>query len=467
MTAALELRRAGYKVQVLEFNDRPGGRNWTIRGGDTYTELGGEKQACEFGKGLYFNAGPWRIPYHHHAVIDYCRRLGVALEPFVQLNHNAYLHSSTAFGGKPRRLREIGADFQGHVADLLAKATQQGKLDESVSSEDREILLQALRSWGALDANYTYKAGLASVDMRGYAKDAGGGLNSEPVPGAPVALSNILKSGLWRNLRDFSRYEHQATMFQAVGGMDMIGKGFARQIGDLIRYNSKVTRIQQDDRGVTVTYQDTKAGAAAVQLAKADWCVCAIPLHLLAQIPLAVGAPMKAAVDAIPYGASVKVALQFKRRFWEEDDGIYGGVSWTDGPIRLISYPSNDLARKGRGILLGAYLFGGPNSFAYSAMSSVQRIETALQFGARVHPQYRAEYENGISVAWHRVPFSMGCSGLWTDAKRKQHYNNLCAIDGRIVLAGEHASWLPAWQEGAILSALDAITRLHERIVKS
>jgi monoamine oxidase len=34
MTAAYELRRAGYKVQVLEYNARPGGRNWTVRGGD-------------------------------------------------------------------------------------------------------------------------------------------------------------------------------------------------------------------------------------------------------------------------------------------------------------------------------------------------------------------------------------------------------------------------------------------------
>src|SRR5471030_2964425 len=40
LTAALELRKAGYKVQVLEFNSRPGGRNWTLRGGDTFTELG-------------------------------------------------------------------------------------------------------------------------------------------------------------------------------------------------------------------------------------------------------------------------------------------------------------------------------------------------------------------------------------------------------------------------------------------
>src|SRR6201991_2679693 len=104
MTAALELRQAGYKVQVLEFNSRPGGRNWTLRGGDSYTELGGFAQTCQFEQGLYINPGPWRIPYHHRALLDYCKRLGVALEPFIQLNHNALLHASNAFSDKPQRI---------------------------------------------------------------------------------------------------------------------------------------------------------------------------------------------------------------------------------------------------------------------------------------------------------------------------------------------------------------------------
>src|SRR4030088_1914417 len=51
MTAALELREAGYQVQILEFNSRPGGRNWTLRGGDRFTELGGLTQTCEFEPG--------------------------------------------------------------------------------------------------------------------------------------------------------------------------------------------------------------------------------------------------------------------------------------------------------------------------------------------------------------------------------------------------------------------------------
>jgi monoamine oxidase len=470
MTAALELRNAGYKVQVLEFNERAGGRNWTLRGGDSFVELGGHKQACEFEPGLYLNPGPWRIPYHHRALLDYCKRLNVALEPFVQLNYNALLHASRAFGGQPRRIRAIKADFEGAVAELLAKATAQGKLDEAVSTEDKDILLQALKSWGALDNNYAYKAGLISADVRGYAKAPGGGLGAEPVGGEPIGRSEILKSRLWRYLQSFASHTFQMTMFQPVGGMDMIGKAFARELGPLIRYDAKVTRIEQGNDGVTVSYVGAKTpgnAPAEVQSAKADWCVCTIPLSILSQIPLQVGARMQAAIDAVPYMSAVKIGLQFKRRFWEEDEAIYGGISYTDLPIRQIAYPNYGFNRPGRGVLLGAYVIEGAGAYEFTAMAPAQRVARAVALGSRVHPQYQAEFENGIAVAWHRVPFTLGCAGYWTEETRAEHYNDLCQIDGRIVLAGEHASYIPAWQEGAVLSALDAITRLHDRVVKT
>ena len=69
MVAAMELRDAGYKVQVLEYNGRPGGRNWSLYGGDTYTELGGFTQKVGFDPGQYINPGPWRLPYHHQGIL--------------------------------------------------------------------------------------------------------------------------------------------------------------------------------------------------------------------------------------------------------------------------------------------------------------------------------------------------------------------------------------------------------------
>src|SRR5882672_3042080 len=224
MVAALELRQAGYKVQVLEFNSRPGGRCWTLRGGDTYTELGGATQHCGFDPGLYLNPGPWRIPYHHHALLDYCARLKVALEPFIQVNTNAWLHSGAAFGGRPQRYRHVQADFNGCVSELLAKATSQHKLDETVTREDQEILLQALRGWGALDQNYAYKANLGTSLRRGFEKDPGGGLSGLPKPSEPLGLGDLLKSGLWQSLLSGANYEFQTTLFQPVGGMDMIAR---------------------------------------------------------------------------------------------------------------------------------------------------------------------------------------------------------------------------------------------------
>lgn len=461
LVAAYELGKAGYTVQVLEYNARPGGRNWTLRGGDVYTELGGHQQVCRFDEGQYFNPGPWRIPYHHHGVLDYCRRFGVPLEPFVQVNHNAYIHGKDAFGGKPQRLREVQADFHGGVAELLAKAAGKGRLDDLVSREDREILLEAMRDFGGLDREYRYAAGRESSEHRGYAKDAGGGPDGKPAFSAPVGLSDMLNCRLWKALGMSELYEYQTTLMQPVGGMDAIGKAFVREIGgNVIRYNAKVTGIAQDGHGVTVTYEDTTTPGAPRQ-AKADWCVCTIPLSILSQIPIQVSAAKAAAISAVPYMASSKIGLQFKRRFWEEDEAIYGGITSTDLPIGMISYPSHGIGTK-KGVLLGSYTFF-TEAYEFTSLDPASRIRKAVEYGARIHPQYTAAFENGMAVAWHRSPFTLGCFGWWTDALREKHYADICSMDGRIVLAGEHASYLPAWQEGAILSSLSAIDALHQR----
>jgi len=94
-------------------------------------------------------------------------------------------------------------------------------------------------------------------------------------------------------------YDYQTTLFQPVGGMGRIGEAFGRELGPLIRYHSKVTQIQQDERGVTVSYEDAN-DATQRQTAHADWCLCTIPLPILAQIHMNVGERMKAAIAAVP-----------------------------------------------------------------------------------------------------------------------------------------------------------------------
>ena len=465
MLAAYELNKAGYKVRILEYQTRHGGRNWSLYGGDTYTELGGATQKVQFQPGNYLNPGPWRIPHHHRALLHYCKAFGVALEPFIQFNHNAYVHNTNAFGGKPQRFKALAADFEGNVAELLGKAIDHKALDAEITAEDRDKLKEALRGWGMLDKDMRYVKGERSSDHRGFDKPHGGGVGGAPVPSDLYPFTEVLDSQVWNNMSFFMNYEMQTTMFQPVGGMGMIGKAFGRQVGDHITYGAKVTKIAQDDKGVTVAYQDMAKGMMAE--AKADFCVCTIPLGILNQIDSNLSPKLKAAVAAVPYSNSVKIGLEMRERFWETKDYIYGGHSFTDQEIALISYPNFNYFTDKPAVLLGAFA-GGNGAYHLAGMTPEQRIEAALTQGSLFHPDdYRNMFMNGVSVAWSRNPWTLGCCARWTEETRKEHYQTLVALDNRVVLAGEHASYVGCWMEGALLSSIDAITRLHKRAMEA
>ncbi|MCR5875813.1 flavin monoamine oxidase family protein [Phenylobacterium sp. J426] len=464
MLAAYELRKAGYQVKILEFQQRAGGRAWSLYGGDRYTEMGGAAQDVRFAKGNYLNPGPWRIPHHHRTLLHYCKAFGVALEPFIQLNHNAYVHSTEAFGGQPMRYRALAADFNGNIAEILGKSIDQKGLDQQLTAEDLDRLKEALRGWGLLDKDMRYRGERASRS-RGWALPPGGGVNGAPKPSEPYAFGEVLKSGIWANLAFFMNHEFQTTMFQPVGGMQKIGDAFARQVQGLVVHGARVTRLMQDKAGVTVTYADTLSGQ--VKTEAADYCVCTIPLTVLSQIETNLSEKMTAAINAVPYSSSVKIGLEMRRRFWEEDQEIFGGHSFTNQEIGLISYPNSGFFSNGPAVLLGAFA-NGPGGYHLGGMSPAERIEAALAQGAVFHPEaYRKEFLNGASVAWSRVPWVMGCCARWNEESRRDHYQTLVAMEDRIVLAGEHASYVGCWMEGALLSSIDAITRLHKRALEA
>ena len=123
------IAQGGLRVEVLEYRERAGGRCWTLRGGDRYTELGGVEQEVKFA------GATTSIPARGGSRITTTRCSTIASgsasrsSPSSRSTTTPIVHARNAFGGKPQRFRNILSDFHGSVAELLAKATRQDKLD--------------------------------------------------------------------------------------------------------------------------------------------------------------------------------------------------------------------------------------------------------------------------------------------------------------------------------------------------
>jgi monoamine oxidase len=446
LVSAYELQRAGYKVTVLEARDRIGGRAWTIRGGDRIVQIGRPDQIATFDPGLYFNAGASRIPSTHRVILGYARKFGVRLEPFVNANRNA----GWDFGGKVYPERRLVYDFRGRMSELLAKAIDQHALDQAIPKAELEIFRQFLQRYGGLDERGRYS--VASFSS-GFAKEPGGYDNApEPLP--PLAWTDLERERIDAPLMFDSLWDMQATMLQPVGGMDRIANAFYEQVKALVRLNTPVTAIRRVDDRVRVEH----ARGAVV----ADHCVCTLPAALLARIPSDFSPAKRAALRGIDYQPSVKVAFEAPR-FWESDDHIYGGLAWTDRPNEKVMYPSEGFNAE-RGVLVAAYASGSiyeDNARNFSAMSAEKRLRICRESVEALHPGRSRLLAKGVTVAWAQTPWSEGAGAIGGDwdrvDRRGSRYLELLKPEGPIVFAGEHLSYQGLWQEGAALSAHEAL----------
>jgi monoamine oxidase len=253
-----------------------------------------------------------------------------------------------------------------------------------------------------------------------------------------------------------SEYAVQPTMFQVVGGTDRLADALAKRV-PRVRYAAHVRALRQASDGVSIAYTD----AGGVHTTHAEFCVCTLPLPIVASLEGDLSSDLRQAAAAVPYAAAGKIGLQFKRRFWEEDDGIFGGISRTDQPITQIVYPSVGFL-SARGLVIGYYHNGAPAE-AMGARPHAERLAAAVEQGERIHPQYRAELETSFSVAWQHAPFSRGGWAQYTPELRRTAYPTLLSPDRRVYLAGDHLSYLSGWMCGAFESARLVSTAIHQR----
>lgn len=453
LATAYELGKRGYDVRVLEARQRPGGRCFTVRRGSVSEEIG-STQTAEFDEGLYYNPGAMRIPHHHSVTLGYCRELNVPIEVFVDDNDSAYVYQakSATLAGRKVRGREIRADMSGYVSELLAKAVSQPALDQPMTRADRDALIEYLRRSGGLDMRNSYKG----TSRRGF--DAPPGAGDQPgTPSAPLPLHDLLQAKMDGYLA--VEYLHQPAMFQVVGGTDRLAYAFAEKLGGRITYGAEVREIKQSADGVDIVFS---AGGQA-QTASARYGVCAMPLPVVAALPVADFAPeVKKAVAAIPYSATGKIGLQFNRRFWEEDEQIFGGISRTDQEIANIVYPSHGYLGK-KGILIGYYQTRGADATVMGKRTPADRQAAALAQGSLIHPQYKDAFESAFSVSWQNVPYSKGGWALIGPEPRKTLYPLFLKPDRRMYFAGDHVSYLSGWMAGALESGQQVASAIHTR----
>lgn len=455
MCAAYELCKLGYAVEILEARDRAGGRCWTVRRGTAETEISGEAQVAAFDEGLYFNPGPARIPPHHQVTLHYCREFGLPVEVFVNRNEAAYYYQEGEgpLSGRRVRIREAQTDLRGYVSELLAKAVHRDELDRPLSDGDKGRLLDFLRSEGDLASDLLYRGS----SRRGFAVPPGAGAQPGVVD-APFDLSALLRTGFAQYASMDYAFNQQMTMLQIAGGTDRLAQAFAERLAGRIRYGAVVHAIRRTPLGVQVAYTDS---TGRIRAAEAEFCICTIPLPVLREIPADFSPRMWEAIRAISYTPAAKIGLQFKRRFWEEDDGIFGGITRTNLSISQIWYPSSGFLSE-KGILVGSYTFG-TSAVSFGNLSPREREARALAEGRKIHPQYDDCFETAFSVAWQRVRYSLGGWAAYSSEDRARYYPVLTAPDGPIYLAGEHLSYLTGWMAGALESARNVVEALHTR----
>ena len=451
LVTAYELKKLGYEVTLLEARERPGGRNFSARNGSKVEFMNGETQTCTWDEGNYQNLGPGRLPSVHGTMLGYCRELGVPLEVEINTSRSTFLQNDNAYGGKPVVQRKAVNDTRGHVSELLAKSVAGGALDQDLTREDRERMLTFLKLYGPLDKSNKY----VGSDRAGYKVNAGAGAQVG-VLDEPMDMHTLLDADFWSGILYEETWDWQATMMQPVGGMDRIPYAFAKSLGKTVVYNAPVTEIRKTGKGVLVSYRQ---GSGSKTIA-ADYLVCAMPLTQLKSIPNDLSPAYKTAVDGSVYAGAYKIAWQ-SRRFWEQDYNIYGGLSFlSPGPTTIVWYPSADLMAP-KGILVTGY--EEENNWGFDKLSTPEKFEKARTQLERIHPGHGHELTQPIFCGWRQVKWNEG-SWIRAYGGGASGYDTIIQPDGPIYFAGDHASHIVGWQEGAALSGKRAVQMISDQV---
>lgn len=436
LVAAYELDRAGHEPIVLEANQRVGGRVYTLRG---------------FAPGLYGEAGAMRIPRVHDLTLGYCERFGLELRPFVMGNPKALVY----VGGERVTAEQVEADPARLSFDLtdVERGRSFGSMWDDAVADLRGLLEQDEDAgWAEILREYDQYSLREFLESRGWSEGA------IEMYGVMNFVESDLDNSVIEEFRESLGHNFE-DMQEIAGGMDRLPSAFYEPIHDRVRFGAEVLGIAQDPDGVTVSYR-TLAGRFTE---RGDYAICTLPFSVLRHVEITprFSREKQRAIRQLNYSESTKILFQVRHRFWETEDGIVGGTTATDLPIRRMVYPSHP-ADDGteRAVLLASYTWS-QDATRWAAMDPETRLEQALDDVAQIHPAVREAFEGGASHAWSTDPFAAGAFALFAPGQQTQLQADIVQPEGRVHFAGEHCSLHHAWIQGALESGIRAARDIH------
>ena len=434
LVAASELQRAGHDVSILEGQHRVGGRILTLRE--------------PFAPGLWAEAGAMRIPRSHRLTMALIERYGLPTRPFTMDNPQAYCF----FGDRRARQVELGGDprrlgFEVADAECCPPAELWARALEPFGARLREVGTEA---WEDIARDYDQYSVREFLDLQEWSEGA------VEMFGLLFNQEALMNSSFLELLRE-ELGSYYTDLVYIDGGTDLLPRAFLPELAPKIRFGAKMVALDQTPDDVTVHYRSAAGRAWVV----ADYAIVTTPFPVLRHVEVLppFSRAKQRAIRQLHYDASAKVFLQFRRRFWEEDDGIIGGGTVTDLAVRNVYYPDHG-RETGRGVVLASYTWG-EDAQRWGSLSPSDRVAQALEDVARIHPQANEEFEVGASKMWHDDEFAGGAFALFDPGQQTLLYDAVVAPEGRVHFAGEHASLAHAWIQGAIESGLRAASEVH------
>jgi monoamine oxidase len=267
-----------------------------------------------------------------------------------------------------------------------------------------------------------------------------------------IALLALAYSDSWDNgtapdsalclLRDEAIARHGAS-FRIRGGNDQLPKALAQSLGDRVHYRATLTRIQQNNKSVTVTVNQSGRRSQI----SGDYLICAIPFPVLRSIEVspAFSPGKQRAIRELSYNSVTRVYVQSQTRPWIAE-GLSGFVT-TDLPIGTV-WDCAEGQPGARGIL--ECYTSGERARSLASLSEPQRVRLVVENLDKVFPG--TSYGKSVSVAWDADPLVKGAFAWFKRDQMTTLLPHIARREGRVFFAGEHTSPWFGWMQGALES---------------